>query len=94
MNIRRIVTFTFVLAAIAAMGIGISGCERIQTVIPDPETPPMTTEGITIGVALALTGPIAEPYGIPMQQGLELAREELNMLGGPSITFVTEDTTL
>ncbi len=97
MNIRRIVTFTFVFAAIAAMGIGISGCERMQTMMPDPEmppmeeTPPMTTEGITIGVALGLTGVNAEPYGIPMQQGLELAQEELNMLGGPSINFSTVD---
>ena len=100
MNIRRIVTFTFVLAAIAAIGIGISGCERIQTIIPDPETPPMedemppmTTEGITIGVAVALTGDNAEPYGIPMQKGLELAREEINMMlpPGMSITFSTKD---
>ncbi len=97
MNIRRIVTFTFVLVAIAAMGIGISSCERIQTIMPDPETPPMeetppmTTEGITIGVALGLTGVNAEPYGIPMQRGLELAQEEINMLGGPSINFSTVD---
>ena len=97
MNIRRIVTFTFVFAAIAAMGIGISGCERMQTMMPDPEmppmeeTPPMTTEGITIGVALGLTGINAEPYGIPMQRGLELAQEEINMLGGPSINFSTVD---
>lgn len=97
MNIRRIVTFTFVFAAIAAMGIGISGCERMQTMMPDPEmppmeeTPPMTTEGITIGVALGLTGVNAEPYGIPMQRGLELAQEEINMLDGPSINFSTVD---
>lgn len=97
MNIRRIVTFTFVLAAITAMGIGISGCERMQTMMPDPETPPMeetppmTTEEITIGVALGLTGGNAEPYGIPMQRGLELAQEEINMLDGPSINFSTVD---
>ena len=58
---------------------------------PMEETPPMTTEGITIGVALAQTGEFAEPYGIPMQRGLELAQEEINMLGGPSITFVSAD---
>ena len=66
--------------------------------MPDPETPPMedempttTTKGITIGVALGLTGANAEPYGIPMQRGLELAQEEINMLGGPSINFSTVD---
>lgn len=100
MNIRRIVTFTFVLAAIAAMGIGLSSCERMQTMMPDPETPPMEEEmppmmdtGITIGVALGLTGANAEPYGIPMQEGLELAREEINMTlpPGMSINFSTVD---
>ncbi|MYA99581.1 ABC transporter substrate-binding protein [Candidatus Poribacteria bacterium] len=96
MNIRRIITFASVLA-IVVLAIGLSSCDRVPSMMPDPETPPMeetppmADEGITIGVALALTGGNAEPYGIPMQEGLELAREEINMLGGPSITFVTED---
>ena len=60
--------------------------------VSDVETPTETMpEGITIGVALALTGDNAEPYGLPMQRGLELARAEINMLGGPSITFDTVD---
>ena len=62
--------------------------------MPDAETPSMEdmpSAGITIGVAVALTGGNAEPYGIPMQEGLELAREEINMLGGPSIAFNTVD---
>ena len=58
---------------------------------PTEEMPPMMDEGITIGVAVALTGPNAELYGIPMQEGLELAREELNMLDGVNIMFSTED---
>ena len=97
MNIRRIMTFTFVFAAITAMAIGLSSCGRMPTMTPDAETPPMDEmppmmdEGITIGVALGLTGGNAEPYGIPMQNGLELAREELNMLDGVNITFATED---
>ena len=97
MNVRRILTFAFVLAAISAMAVGLSSCERMPSMMPDAEIPPMDEmpsmmdEGITIGVAVALTGPFAEPYGIPMQRGLELAREEINMLGGPSITFITVD---
>ena len=90
MIIRKFATFVFIFALVALV-IGLSGCERIASIIPDDEVPPMMAEGITIGVAVALTGPNAEPYGIPMQQGLELAREEINMLGGPSITFITED---
>ena len=95
MNGKRIITFTFVFAAIAAMAVGLASCERIRSRIPDPEMPPMEEippAEITIGIAVALTGGNAEPYGIPMQEGLELARKEINMLGGPNITFITEDT--
>ena len=97
---RRIATFAFIFA-IVALAIGLSSCGRMPATMPDAETemppmteeemPPVVAEGITIGVALGLTGANAEPYGIPMQEGLELAREEINMLGGPSITFITED---
>ncbi|MCY3549180.1 MAG: ABC transporter substrate-binding protein [Candidatus Poribacteria bacterium] len=90
MNVRRIVTFAFVFA-IVALVVGLSGCEKVAKIVPDAETSPMMTEGITIGVAVALTGDNAEPYGLPMQRGLELAREEINMLSDANITFVTED---
>jgi len=91
MNVRRIMTFTFVLAAIAAMTVGLSSCDRMPSMMPDAETPPMMDKEITIGVALGLTGVNAEPYGFPMRNGLELAREELNMNEGVNITFVRED---
>ena len=90
MNVRRIVTFTFVLAAIAAMAIGFSSCERMPAMMPDAETPPMMDGEITIGIAVAETGEFAEPYGLPMKRGLELAQEEINMLGA-NITFVSVD---
>ena len=88
MNIRRIATFAFVFA-IVGLTIGLSGCERVAKIVPDAETP-MMAEGITIGVALAETGEFAEPYGIPMRHGLDLAQEEINMLGA-DITFVSVD---
>ncbi|MCY3722251.1 MAG: ABC transporter substrate-binding protein, partial [Candidatus Poribacteria bacterium] len=34
---------------------------------------------IPIGLVVSLTGKDAEPYGLPMQRGFELAREEINM---------------
>ena len=89
MNVRRIITFAFVFA-IVGLAMGLSGCERIAKIVPDDETPQMMDEGITIGVAVALTGEYAEPYGLPMKHGLDLAREELNMHGA-NITFVYED---
>ena len=49
---------------------------------------------IPIGIVVALTGRFADEIGIPMQNGFELARAEINnsgMLGGAAITFITED---
>ena len=98
MNVRRIITFAFVLAAITAMAIGLSSCNRMSSMMPDAETPPMEEEmppgtdaGIPIGLVVSLTGDDAEPYGLPMERGFELAREELNMLPGVNLTFVTVD---
>ena len=92
MNVRRVVTIAAVFAVIA-LTIGLSGCEKIAPMVPDQtEMPTMPDEGIAIGVALALTGPFAEPYGLPMQRGLELAQKEINMLSDANITFVAVDT--
>ena len=96
MKVRGIIASAFVLAIIA-LAIGFSSCNRMAPMVHDTETemPPMTDEmtsqEIPIGVAVALTGEYAEPYGLPMQRGLDLARAEINMLGGPSLTFVPVD---
>ncbi len=87
MIIRKISMFTFALA-IVALVVGLTGCEKIVTMMPDDE---MDMEEITIGIAVAETGSIAEPYGLPMKRGLELAQEELNMAGA-NIQFVSMDT--
>ena len=92
MNVRRIITFAFVFAIIA-LTVGLSGCEKIAPMVPDDTTtmPEMMDGEIPIGVAVALTGPFAEPYGLPMQRGLELAREEINMHSDANLTFITVD---
>jgi len=64
---------------------------QLFSVMPDDEMPSMTVPEVTIGVAVALTGDSAEPYGLPMRRGLDLARKELNMLGHVNITFVPAD---
>ena len=92
MKIRRIATFAFALV-IAALAVGLSGCDRMPPMMPDGETttPETMDAEIPIGMAVALTGQYAEPYGIPMQRGFELAREEINMRTDANITFVTVD---
>jgi len=93
MNVRRIITFTFVLAAIAAMAIGLSSCERVAEIVSDDKTttPPMPDEGIPIGLVVSLTGKDAEPYGLPMKRGFELAQEEINMLSPMPLMFIPAD---
>ena len=89
MHIKRFAKFAFVLA-IVALAVGLSGCEKMKTMMPDDMTQ-MTGGEVSIGIAVALTGEHAEPYGLPMQRGLDLAKEEINMLGGVNITFVPAD---
>ena len=89
MHIKRFAKFAFVLA-IVALAVGLSGCEKMMTMVPDDDMSQVPSEEISIGIAVALTGEHAEPYGLPMQRGLDLAREEINMLGA-NITFVPAD---
>lgn len=94
MKISRFTKFASVLAIVALI-VGLSACDQIgQLLVPaPPEMPPDTglPGEIIIGVDLALTGEWADPYGLPMHRGFELARQELNQLGGPQITFIIED---
>lgn len=86
MNIKKLSIFTFVFA-IVTLAIGLSGCDRMPSMMPDGD---MADGEITIGVAVALTGEYAEPYGIPMKDGLYLARDELEA-SGTNIRFIFED---
>ena len=90
MNPRTSVTFACILAVIA-FSVGLAGCERTATMMPATPMPPVMDKEISIGVAVAQTGAYAEPYGLPMKRGLELAQEEINALGGPTLTFVFVD---
>ena len=92
MNTAIAQTSAYLLAIIAA-AIGLSGCDGAVTTTPDDEVPRLLGEEIPIGVVVALTGHHAEPYGLPMQRGFELAREEINQLGDVRLAFTTEDDT-
>ena len=94
MNVGRITIFMFVLAIVALIA-GLSACDQIgQLLVPGPpEMEDMSAE-IPIGVVVALTGRFAGEIGIPMLNGFELARDEINnsgQLGEATITFITED---
>ena len=86
MSSKGFTQFPLVLAIVAL----IVGLSAGQLLAAPPDMGGLSRE-IIIGLDLALTGKYADPYGLPMQRGFELAREELNQLGGPQITFITED---
>ncbi len=82
MKIRRFTSFVSALAVIAL----IVGFSTYAQMTPQMER---LNGDIPIGVVL-----LAAPYGLPMQRGFELAREEINnseQLGDAKITFITED---
>ena len=93
MIIRRFTNFAFVLAIVMLIA-GFSACDQVgQLLLPAPSMEGLSGE-IPIGVVVALTGRFADEVGIPMHNGFELARAEINhsgMLGGAKITFITED---
>ena len=90
MKIKRILIFALTLISIA-LTVGLFSCDRIVSVASDEKVPQTMGEEIPIGVVVALTGKYAEPYGFPMQRGFELAREEINSLGGVNLRFITVD---
>ena len=82
---RRMSMLTLAFAVVTLFVL-LSGCEKMIEMMPEEQMP----EPITIGIAVAQTGVNAEPYGLPMKRGLELAQEELNMVGA-NIMFAYED---
>ena len=93
MNIKKITTFTF-LVAIAALIVGLSSCDRVSQVI-QPTTPQMQepSEEISIGVVLPLAGRLTDSFGIPISQGFELALNEINAAqpSGGKLKFIIEN---
>lgn len=68
--------FTQSILALAIVAL-IAGLSAGQLLAASLDTEGLSGE-IIIGLDLALTGKYADPYGLPMQRGFELAREEFN----------------
>ena len=94
MNIRRFTKFAFVLAIVTLIA-GLFACDQIgQLLVPAPPEMEDVSAEIPIGVVVALTGRFADELGMPMLNGFELARYEINhsgMFGDAKITFIIED---
>ena len=93
MNTKKFILFAF-LFAIVAIIVGFSACDRVSQVV-QPTTLQMTepSQEIAIGVVLPLTGRLDTSFGVPMQQGFELALSEVNSTqsNGAKLKFIIED---
>lgn len=87
---------------IAALIVGLFGCEQLfnifidgdmSTPSPDPVVVVKEREVVHVGLVLPLTGSAAGPYGLSMERGYLLARDDVNSLiySGARINFITID---
>ena len=90
----RTTTIFVVLAVFVAM-LSFSSCDNVSDII-DLSTSQGDDSGeqLTIGVVLPLTGRHVSDFGLHIQQGLELALDEINdgQLAGTNLTFVVADS--
>ena len=107
MNITKRLTWVFTVALIALTVVfaGCERVDQMIPELPLPHGVPLPEDPYldkmpesripdtyaTIGIAVALTGEYAQPYGLPMQRGLDLALEEINAAPHMHIQFVTVD---
>ena len=87
---------------IAALIGGLFGCEQVFNILtggdmsdpsPDPVVVVKEREVVHVGLVLPLTGSAAGPYGLSMERGYLLARDDINSLiySGARINFITID---
>ena len=81
------VTFSLSFLLIVGLIVGLSSCQRMSEMLPEPTD----SNDITIGVITSMTGKDAAPYGLPMKRGFMLAQNEINAMTNLNITFIHED---
>ncbi len=93
MNIKKIITFTF-LSLMIVLIAGLSACDRVSQIIQS-DAPQIVepSKEISVGVVLPLTGRLADTFGTLNSQGFELALSEINAAhpSGIKLKFIIED---
>ena len=93
MNTKKFMLFAS-LFAIVVLIVSFSACERVSQIV-QPTTPQMTetSDEISIGVVLPLTGRLTDSFGKPIQQGFELALNEINAAhpSGTKLKLIIKD---
>ena len=94
MNTKKFMLFASLFVIIVLI-VGFSACERVSQIV-QPTTPQMTetSDEISIGVVLPLTGRFTDSFGIPISQGFDLALSEINAAhpSGTKLTFIIKDS--
>ena len=94
MKTSRITRFAHI-CMIVGLIVGLSACDELVSILSTGASDPSPMDGvsgeITLGLAVPLTGDAAAPYGFSMQNGFELAKEEINNSQLASINFITEN---
>ena len=93
MNTKKLTLFAF-LFVITVLIVGFSACERVSQIVQST-TPQMTetSDEISIGVVLPLTGRLTDSFGKPIQQAFELALSEITAAhpSGTKLKFIIKD---
>ena len=93
MNTKKFTLFAF-LFVITVLIVGFSACERVSQIV-QPTTPQITetSDEISIGVVLPLTGRLTDSFGKPIQQAFKLALSEINAAhpSGTKLNLIIED---
>ena len=92
MNLRKSTVFTHLLLLIVLLA-AFAACDRVSEIV-ESNTLEMTesSDHITLGVVLPLTGRFFDPVGKTMQQGFELALNKINKTQPRrQLKFIVED---
>ncbi len=93
MKIRT--TTIFVVLTVFVVMLSFSSCDNISNIIELSKSQEDDSgEQLTIGVVLPLSGRYISTFGEPIQNGLDLALNEINagQLAGTNLAFIVEDS--
>lgn len=93
MKIRT--TTIFVVLTVFVVMLSFSSCDNVSNIIElSKSQEDDSVELMTIGVVLPLSGRLISTFGEPVQNGLDLALNEINegQLAGTNLAFIVEDS--
>ena len=87
-------------AVVMSLVVGLCGCDLLVDILVSPDEDkdipaPDTPISMDIGIVVGLTGEFATPYGLSMERGFNLVRDEINSIDPDllplRLNFIVED---